>query len=132
MDTVKTRAQVVQFALDELFATSSGNDAEAEDIAFVDSKFDGLLQELDARGVVYIANEDEIPAAIANPLSELLASECAARFGQTRKSPGEIIMIEDRIKTMLQRQPATNKTLQFENALRPRRLRGVFNFTRGY
>jgi hypothetical protein len=116
--STKTRAQLVAMALDELFAVGTGQSAEAEDTDKVDSRFDGLAGELALRGVVSIANEGEIPAEWCGPLSELLANECGPAFGIARKSMAERDAIEDRLRVMVQRVQAPNRTLRMDSGLR--------------
>lgn len=100
MADTKTRAELVVMALDELGVTDSANDPEAEDVAKVDERVDGLLGELAARGVVFVANQDEIPIEQSGPLAELLANEVAAVYGKAKKSPPERLLIEQRLRTM--------------------------------
>lgn len=99
-DTTKTRAQVVEMALAELMASDAANAAAAEDEAAVDDRVDGLFAELAARGVVSIADEDEIPIEWTGPLAVLLANECAAIFGKPKMADDEVRRIEQRLRTM--------------------------------
>lgn len=117
MDTVKTRDELVAMALDELQAVGAGQTADVEDADKVDSRVDGLLGELASRGVLYVANEDEIPAEYCGPLAELLANECAPAFGR-QKNPNLREDAESRLRVMVQRAIPSNRLLQTDPMLR--------------
>jgi hypothetical protein len=117
MATTKTRAELVEMAADELGLTSDGASLEVETSTKIDGRLDGLLGELGAREVVYIADADEIPVEVSGPLAELLANECAGAFGQPRKTEAERVMIEDRIKVVVQRNPPSKPYLEVDKAL---------------
>lgn len=120
METTKTRAALVGMAADELGLTSDGATLEAETSNKIDGRLDGLLGELAAREVVYIPNDDEIPIEVSGPLAELLANECAGAFGQPRKTEAERMMIEDRLKVVVQRVPPSRPYLEVDRALQGR------------
>ena len=87
MPEFKTRDALVAEALTELFADGgAGQSPDAEDRDAVDRKVDGLLEELSARGIVTVANDAEIPPEWFGPLAELLANECAPRFGRPKNT----------------------------------------------
>ena len=117
MATTKTRAQLVAMAGDELLVVGSGQALEDEDQEKIDDRVDGLFGELASRGVVYIANEDEIPIEWCGPLAELLANECGPAFGKQKMAAPSREAIEDRLKVMVQREPAPNKYLKTDTAL---------------
>jgi len=87
MAAFKTRAELVAEALTELFADGgSGQSPDAEDRDAVDRKVDGLVEELAARNIVTVANDAQIPPEWFGPLAELLANECAPRFGRPKNA----------------------------------------------
>lgn len=102
---------------DDLGIVGSGQSLLEEDQDKIDSRFDGLVTELQLRGIVTVNDDEAIPAEWCGPLAELLANECAPTFGVPKKSPAEILIIEDRIKTMVMRMDASNRFLQFESTL---------------
>lgn len=114
----KTRAELVNMAAEELHVVGSGQSLEAEDGVTIDARVDGLFSELASRGVCDVSNEDEIPVEWCGPLSELLANECAASFGQQKKSAMERESIEERLKVMVMRSQSPNRTLQVDRAIR--------------
>jgi len=87
MPDFKTRDALVAEALTELFADGgAGQSPDAEDRDAVDRKVDGLIEELSARGIVTVANDEQIPPEWFGPLAELLANECAPRFGRPKSA----------------------------------------------
>ena len=87
MPEFKTRDALVAEALTELFADGgAGQSPDAEDRDAVDRKVDGLIEELAARGIVTVANDEQIPPEWFGPLAELLANECAPRFGRPKST----------------------------------------------
>ena len=100
MADFKTRAELISEALTELFADGgTGQAPDAEDQDAVDRKVDALIEELAARNIVTVADTDAIPAEWLGPLAELLANECAPRFGRP-KSPALREDAEARLKVM--------------------------------
>jgi hypothetical protein len=105
MPEYKTREQLVAEALTELFADGgAGQSPDAEDRDAVDRKVDGLIEELAARGIVTVANDAQIPPEWFGPLAELLANECAPRFGRS-KSAALREDAEARLKVMTRGSP---------------------------
>lgn len=130
MSTI-TNAVLATMALDEMGVTSAGNPANAEDAVKVTEMIPRLFAELAARGVCDPA-EDEIPEEWSAALSQLLASYCANAFGTPRKSQAEVWDAEDRLRVMVQRVDAPNRTLAVDSALHPRhRLYPYANWLRG-
>lgn len=115
MDVVKTRAQMIALAADELGILGAGQSLADEDEDKIDSRIDGLWAELSVRGVVDVGNDEAIPVEWSGPLAELLANECAPTFGIPKK---DVSMAEERLRVMTRRQPASNRTLQFDSPLR--------------
>jgi hypothetical protein len=130
--TTKTRADLVSGAADNLGLTSSGNAAEAEDLAKIDGYVDALLAELQAMNIVYVADEGAIPVEWFNPLVDLLADDAAPAFGRPGRPVQEIEQIEMRLRIMVNNAPAANKYLQTDHALAPRRLWTLRNWQSGW
>ena len=93
--TTKTRAQLVNEAADCLEIVPTGNSLAAEDGAKIDEKVDSLLERLAADEVVDIADANEIPACYFDALGELLANNCATKFGKK---------YSEEVKTVFERQ----------------------------
>jgi hypothetical protein len=80
---VKTRAELIQAALEEIGVLAAGQSPSAEDSDKLERAIDPLLEELAAREIVYVANSNEIPAAVFGPLARRLGAEVAGAFSVT-------------------------------------------------
>lgn len=114
--TGKTRLELASMALDELLVSGTGNPPADDDIEKVDSRFDGLIGELEGRGVLQIADDQDIPVEWTGPLAELLANECSRAFGKQKMAEPMREAVEDRLRIMVNRQD-TNKTLKVDPSL---------------
>lgn len=83
MATSKTRAELIQAALEELKVLAAGQSPSAEDSDKVERALDPLLAELAVREIVYVADSDSVPLAVFGPLSRRLGAEVAGSFGVT-------------------------------------------------
>jgi hypothetical protein len=116
-DTTKTRIELASMAADELGLTGPGQSVEAEDQQYIDARFDGLMGELSGRGIVSISDEDAIPIEWCGPLAELLANECARKFGKQKMAYLMKTEIEDRLQVMVNRVGLENVKLKLDPAL---------------
>lgn len=78
----KTRIELVNEALKNLVIVGAGQEPDTEDFDEVDAKVDGLLAQLRVDEICFVANDDEIPDEWFDPIAELLANNCASKFGQ--------------------------------------------------
>jgi len=67
--TDKTRDDLIAQALINLKVIGSGQSPDADDRAAVDVKIDGLLGELESRGIVSMPDDDAIAVEFFNPLA---------------------------------------------------------------
>jgi hypothetical protein len=130
--TTKNRAELVEMAADELGLSSSGNSVEAEDAAKIDAKLDGLLAELELRGVASVPDLAEIPVEYCGPLSELLANENSVTFGRQRMARSDREGVEDRLKVMVQRVAPAKATMDTDHALQGHGHMTYSRWARGY
>lgn len=77
----RTSADLVLDVLKNLQVYSVGNPVDPEDFAFVNEKLDPTVRKLAMLEIVYVADVNNIPGAWFSDLSDLLAGECASRFG---------------------------------------------------
>lgn len=118
--TTYDRTALTNEALANLFADGgAGQSADSEDVAFVDSRIDALLAELNERSIVSISDPDDIEPAYFLALGELLAEFCGPKFGRPRNRDLRLDA-EDRLKVMVNNGPPINTVLKVEPALRPR------------
>lgn len=77
----RTSADLVLDVLKNLQVYSVGNPVDPEDFAFVNEKLDPTVRKLAMLEVVYVADVNNIPGAWFSDLSDIVAGECASRFG---------------------------------------------------
>jgi hypothetical protein len=77
----RTSTDLINEALATLGVLSAGQDVDPEDTAFVAQKLDGIFRALAALEIVYITDPENIPSELFNPLADIVAGECAAKFG---------------------------------------------------
>jgi hypothetical protein len=129
--TGKTRLQLASMALDEMLVVGAGQSPADEDIEKVDGRLDGLIGELEGRGVLQIADDQDIPVEWTGPLAELLANECARSFGKEKMPEQMREAVEERLRIMVNRQD-TNKTLKVDPSMQSGRYGyTVARWTRG-
>lgn len=104
MDITKTRAELVVRALRKLLVVGSGQSPEDEDVALVDGVVDSTLADLASRGVVYVANEDEIDVAVFEWIADCLSDNVAADFGKAR-NPAMVEYAEGRLRVITSTRP---------------------------
>lgn len=77
-----SREDLVHEALKNLGYLPEGVTPNAEEYAMVDDRVDGVLEELQAREIVYVIDPDQIKDEHLGPLGHILADACKSRFGQ--------------------------------------------------
>ena len=86
MALTRTRAELIQAALEEIKVLAAGQSPSAEDSDKVERALEPLLAELAAREIVYVPDSNEVPIAVFGPLSRRLGAEIAGSFGATGPS----------------------------------------------
>jgi hypothetical protein len=121
---LKTRAELIEAALQALSAVGAGQDAGAEDQALVDARLDGILAELAARGVCHVGHADQIPAAWFEALATIVARHLAKPFALTGPELSDLVALaadaEARLRVMT-RKPGIGAMLRVDPALTLRR-----------
>lgn len=79
--TTKTREELVNEALKNLQAVGAGQEPSDGDYDEVDAKVETLTDQLSADEVCDVSDLDEIPGEWFDALAELLANNCASKFG---------------------------------------------------
>ena len=82
IQVTKTRLQVIHEAADKLRLVGTGQPLEDEYREKLDGNFDPLAQELLAREICHIADDQAIPSEWFDSLALLLANKCAHLGGQ--------------------------------------------------
>lgn len=76
-----TQAQFVELVADKLQISSVGQTLSTEDSEKIVANIPAVLDELAARRVVYVGDDNAIDSAIADPLAEIVKDQCARAFG---------------------------------------------------
>jgi hypothetical protein len=77
----RTQSDLVVEALSSLGVVAVGQAPNVEDVAYVADSVDGVLRMLAALDICYIADPDNIPGAMFEPLANILAGEVVNKFG---------------------------------------------------
>lgn len=78
---MKLRRDLLDRALSVLGVLASGQVAENEDLALVDSYVETTIADLTARDVIYIPDADEFDEKIFDDLAKVLANNARESFG---------------------------------------------------
>lgn len=86
----KTKQKLAEEVLLELGKADATDPGESEeDIAFVKTRYEGVLRELADSDLVFW-DEDAIDERVFTPLAKLIASECAQAFGVPNYDPRDV------------------------------------------
>lgn len=79
----KTQTDLVNETLKNLGVLSAGNAADPEDFNYVEEKVDPTIRLIGVLDIAYIGDIENIPGELFSPLADVLAGECASKFGST-------------------------------------------------
>jgi hypothetical protein len=77
----KTSTDLVNKALANLGVLSPGQPVDVEDFNYVLAEVDPMLRKLNKLEIVYVGDPDAIPGEWFSDLADILAGECASKFG---------------------------------------------------
>lgn len=77
----RSSADLVTEALGNLGVLSAGQPVEVEDFNYVNEKLDPIWRKLAGLEIVYVSDPDNIPGAWFADLADIVAGECASKFG---------------------------------------------------
>jgi hypothetical protein len=77
----RSSADLVTEALASLGVLAAGQPIDPEDFNWVNEKLDSIFRKLCGLEVVYVADADNIPGAWFADLADIVAGECASKFG---------------------------------------------------
>lgn len=86
----RTTVDLVTEALANLGVLSAGQPTDPEDFNYVAEKLDAIIRFLAGLEIVYIADANNIPGVFFSPLADIVASECATKFGITGQDLADI------------------------------------------
>ncbi len=79
----RTSTDLINEALANLGVLSPGQPTDPEDFSFVQEKLDSIFRKLAGLEIVYVADPNNIPGAWFSDLADIVAGECATKFGST-------------------------------------------------
>lgn len=77
----RSSADLVTEALANLGVLAAGQAIDPEDFNWVNEKLDSIFRLIAGLEIIYVADRDNIPAAWFAPLADIVAGECASKFG---------------------------------------------------
>jgi hypothetical protein len=77
----RSSSDLVLEALKNLGVLSAGNPVDPEDFSWVNEKLDSIYRKLAGLEIVYVADPNNIPGAWFSDLADIVAGECASKFG---------------------------------------------------
>jgi hypothetical protein len=77
----RSSTDLVTEALASLGVLAAGQPIDPEDFNWVNEKLDSIFRKLGGLEVVYVADADNIPGAWFSDLADIVAGECASKFG---------------------------------------------------
>lgn len=79
----RTSTDLVNEALANLGVLEAGQAADPEDFTFVNEKLDAIFRKLNALNICWVPDPSNIPGAWFSDLADIVAGECATKFGAT-------------------------------------------------
>ena len=77
----RTQTDLINKVLANLGVLAVGQAVDPEDFAAIEAEVDPLLRKLNALEIVYIPDANNIPGSFLSDLADILAGECATKFG---------------------------------------------------
>lgn len=77
----RSSSDLVLETLKNLGVLSVGNPVDVDDFNYVNEKLDPTFRKLAGIEVVFVADPDNIPGAWFSDLADIVAGECASKFG---------------------------------------------------
>jgi hypothetical protein len=87
----RTQDDLIKEALANLGVLSAGQPTDPEDYAYVLIKVDATMRKLAALEIANVADANNIPGAWFSDLADILAGECAGKFGATQDDKADLI-----------------------------------------
>lgn len=77
----RTSSDLVTEALANLGVLAAGQPVDVEDFNWVNEKLDSIFRKLGGLEICYVPDPDNIPGAWFSDLADIVAGECASKFG---------------------------------------------------
>ena len=79
----RTQTDLVLETLANLGVLAAGQAPDVEDVQYVTEKLDAIFRMLAGLDICYIADPNNIPGALFSPLADIVAGDCATKFGSS-------------------------------------------------
>jgi hypothetical protein len=79
----RNSADLITETLANLGVLAVGQSQDPDDTAYVLEKYDSILRMLASLEIVYVADPNNIPGEWFAPLADIMAGECATKFGSS-------------------------------------------------
>lgn len=86
----RSQSDLVTETLANLGVLAVGQSQDPEDTNYVLAKYDAILRELAALEICYVADPNSIPAEFFASLADIMAGECATKFGSSPDDYGKL------------------------------------------
>jgi hypothetical protein len=77
----RSSADLVTEALSNLGVLAAGQPIDPEDFNWVNEKLDSIYRKIAGLEIIYISDANNIPGAWFSDLADIVAGECASKFG---------------------------------------------------
>jgi hypothetical protein len=77
----RSSSDLVTETLANLGVLAAGQPIDVEDFSYVNEKLDSIFRKLGGLEIVYVADPNNIPGAWFSDLADIVAGECASKFG---------------------------------------------------
>jgi hypothetical protein len=77
----RTSSDLVLSSLKKLRVLAAGQGVDTEDFNYVNEELDSIFRKLAGLEIVYVADPDNIPGVWFPDLADIVAGECATKFG---------------------------------------------------
>lgn len=113
----RKKAELIDDVLGDLNIVGNGQTASPEDYKFAEGRVETIFSELKGRGVINLADLNNIPQEYYEPLVEYIVAKLGPPYGRPKTPVTEFLVIEDRIRTIA-RQRKVKRTLETDAVLR--------------
>lgn len=87
----RNSADLINEALANLGVLSAGQPTDPEDYNYVSEKLDAIVRKLAGLEVVFVPDINNIPGAWFSDLADIVAGECASKFGATGQNLADLV-----------------------------------------
>ncbi len=114
----QTKAALIDQVAFNLGVLAEGQSIESDAYDRINERVDPVVLGLSVRGIVDIANTNDINTEWFLDLADCVTDACSTVFGQKR-DPQKLLFAEDRLAWMARRNDAPNAYLRVDTAIKP-------------